>query len=241
MSEFETIVYQKQGNLASIILNRPDFLNSYNIKMRDELYQTLGAIIDDPEVKVVVLRGNGDKAFCAGADLSEFLTAPSPMIARGIRWQRDVWGLFLSLPQPVIAALHGYVFGSGIEMALCCDLRIASDDVTFGLPEVKLGIIPAAGATQTLPRTIGCSRSLEILLSGRWIKASEAVEAKLVNRVVPRKNLISEVELIAGKILSYSSVAIMNAKRAIIRGRDLPLQEGLDMEKRLAIQTQLAG
>jgi enoyl-CoA hydratase/carnithine racemase len=234
MNGFETIIYNKIGTIAYIALNRPDYLNAYNIRMRDELYQILSAIKDDSEVKVVVLKGNGEKAFCAGADLSEFLTAPSPMIARRVRWQRDVWGLFLSLSQPVIAALHGYVLGSGIEMALCCDLRIASDDAKFGLPEVKLGIIPAAGATQTLPRTIGSSRALELLLSGRWIGAPEAFEAKLVNRVVPRDSLNAEIESISTRLASFDPFAVKNAKQALVRGRDLPLNLGLKMERRLA-------
>jgi len=238
MSELETIVYEKMGNIAYITLNRPEFLNAYNIRMRDELYQVLGAIKDDTEVRVAVLKGAGEKAFCAGADLTEFLTAPSPIIARKVRWERDIWGLFLNLPQPVIAALHGYVLGSGIEIALCCDLRIASEDAQFGLPEVSLGIIPAAGATQTLLRTIGSARALEMLLSGRRISAEEAFEAKLVNRVTPRDKLLSTVDGIAQQIASYNPVAIRSAKQALVRGRDLSLVEGLEMEKRLAISVQ---
>jgi enoyl-CoA hydratase/carnithine racemase len=238
MSGFETIIYEKKGNIAYITLNRPRFLNVYNVRMRDDLYQVLGAIKDDPEVRVAVLKGAGEKAFCAGADLSEFLTAPSPLIARKVRWERDIWGLFLNLPQPVIAALHGYVLGSGIEMALCCDLRIASDDAQFGLPEVRLGIIPAAGATQTLPRTIGSARALEMLLTGRWISAEEACEVKLVNQVVARDKLLTNAESIAAKIASYHPVAVRSAKLAMVRGRDLPLAEGLEMERKLAITVQ---
>ncbi len=237
MSDLETIIYEKRGNIAYITLNRPKFLNAYNIRMRDELFQILSAIKDDPEVRVVVLKGAGKKAFCAGADLTEFLTAPTPIIARKVRWERDIWGLFLALPQPVIAALHGYVLGSGIEIALCCDLRIASEDAQFGLPEIRLGIIPAAGATQTLPRTIGCAKALEMLLSGRWISAEEAHEAKLVNRVVPRDKLSLVVEGVAQQIAVYDPVAIRSAKQALVRGRDLPLAEGLKMERRLAIST----
>ena len=111
-------------------------------------------------MRVVVFSGAGEKAFCAGADLKEFLTAPSAVKARRIRAVRDLWKLFLSIPQPLIAALHGYVLGSGIEIALFCDIRIASPDVIFGLPEVGLGILPAAGATQTLPRVLGLAGSL---------------------------------------------------------------------------------
>ena len=238
MNSFETITYEKKDNIAYITLNRPQMLNVYNVRMRDELYQVLSAIKDDAELSVAVLKGNGQKAFCAGADLSEFLTAPSPMTARQVRWERDVWGLFLSIPQPIIAALHGYVLGSGLEMALCCDLRIASEDAQFGLPEVSLGIIPAAGATQTLPRTISRARALDMLLTGRWLNAQEACEAKLVNRIVTRDQLLPVVEDIAEKIASYNQMAVRKAKQALVRGRDLPLAEGLAMERRLAISVQ---
>jgi enoyl-CoA hydratase len=238
MNSFDTIVYEKKGAIAYITLNRPRMLNAYNVRMRDELYQVLSAIKDDAELSTVILKGNGDKAFCAGADLSEFLTAPSPITARQVRWERDVWGLFMSIPQPIIAALHGYVLGSGLEMALCCDLRIASNDVQFGLPEVSLGIIPAAGATQTLPRTISRSRAIDMLLTGRRLNAQEAYEARLVNRVVIREQLLPAVESIAEKISSYNQKAVRSAKQALVRGRDLPLVEGLAMERRLAILLQ---
>jgi enoyl-CoA hydratase len=234
MSDFETIIYQKQADIAYVTLNRPQALNVYNLKMRDELYEVLGAIKDDAEVKVAIFQGAGERAFCAGADLTEFLTAPSPLIARQVRWERDIWGLFLSLPQPLIAALHGYVLGSGIEIALCCDIRLASDDVQFGLPEPQLGIIPAAGGSQTLSRTIGGARALEVLLSGRWLKADEAKRLKLVNRVVPRKELFNEAEKLAKKIAGFDPAAVASAKQAIVRGIDLTLEQGLELEARLA-------
>jgi enoyl-CoA hydratase len=234
MSDFETIIYQKQANIAYITLNRPQALNAYNIRMRDELYQVLGAIKDDFDIRVAVFRGAGERAFCAGADLTEFLTAPSPLIARQARWERDVWGLFLSLPQPLIAALHGYVLGSGIEIALCCDIRLASEDAQFGLPEPQLGIIPAAGGSQTLPRVIGGAKALEVLLSGRWLKADEAKKLKLVNRVVPRQALFTEAEKLAHRIAGFDPVAVARAKQAIIRGLDLSLEQGLELESRLA-------
>jgi enoyl-CoA hydratase/carnithine racemase len=234
MSDFQTIIYEKKNRIAYITLNRPKFLNAYNIRMRDELYEVLGAVKGDPEVLVGVFKGAGEKAFCAGADLTEFLTAPSPIIARKVRWERDIWGLFLSVPQPLVAALHGYVLGSGIEMALCCDIRIASDDVQFGLPEVALGIIPAAGATQTLPRTVGRAKALEMLLTGRWIKAAEAHKAKLVNRIVPRDKLFETVDTLALKIASFNQMAVTYAKQTLKRGADLSLTEGLALERRLA-------
>lgn len=235
---FEVIIYEKNNGVAYITLNRPKALNAYNIKMRDELYEVLGAVKEDPEVDVVILKGAGEKAFCAGADLTEFLTAPPPVFARQARFERDVWGRFLSVPQPVIAAVHGYVLGSGIEMSLCCDIRLASDDARFGLPEPGLGIIPAAGGSQTLPRTIGQAAALEILMSGRWIDAQEALKVKLVNRVLPRAELYSEAEKIARKIQSYDKQAIRIIKQAVWRGMDLPLRDGLELETRLARQLQ---
>jgi len=233
VSDFEAIIYEKQDGTGYVTLSRPQALNAYNMQMRDELYQVLEAIKDDPEVRVAILKGAGDKAFCAGADLSEFLTAPSPVIARRARWERDIWGLFLSINKPLIAALHGYVLGSGIEMALCCDIRVASDDAQFGVPEMGLGIIPAAGGSQTLPRLIGRGHALEMLLSGRWVKADEAYRLKLVNRVVSRDDLLPTVERLANRIKDYSPVALSYAKQAVTQGLDLSLEQGLELEVKL--------
>jgi len=230
--DFQTIIYDKKDGKGYITLNRPQALNTYNLQMRDELYQVLSAIKDDPEVMIVILAGAG-RAFCAGADLTEFLTAPSRVTARQVRWERDVWGLFLALPQPLIAALHGYVLGSGIEIALCCDLRIASEDARFGLPEPSLGIIPAAGGTQLLPRTVGRAKSLEKLLTSDWTDAQEAYNSGLVNQVVPKDNLLPYVEQVAGKIMSRAPIAIRYAKQAVRRGLDMSLEEGLALERRL--------
>ena len=234
MSGFKTLIYEKKDSIASVTLNRPQVLNIYNIQMRDDLYEVLRAIKDDSEVRVAIFKGAGEKAFCAGADLSEFLTAPFPIVARQVRFERDVWGLFLSIPQPLIAALQGYVLGSGIEIALCCDIRIASEDVRFGLPEVGLGIIPAAGGTQTIPRIVGRARALEMLLTNRWIGGEEAFRFGLVNRVVQKEKLHQTTEEMAKKIASYPPDAVWKAKQAIIRGLDLSLSEGLDLERRLA-------
>ncbi len=233
MSNFEVIIYEKRNDIGYVTLNRPQALNAYNIQMRDELYQVLGAIKDDSEVRVVVFAGAGERAFCAGADLTEFLTAPSPVIARQVRWERDVWGLFLNIDKPLIAALHGYVLGDGIEIALCCDIRLASEDAQFGMPEPGLGIIPAAGGTQTLPRTISKAKALEILLTGRWINAEEALRLRLVNQVIPRKKLLPRAEELANKIAAYDPIAVSCAKQAIVRGLDLSLEQGLELEARL--------
>ena len=234
VSDLEVIDYQKRDNIGYITLNRPYVLNVYNIQMRDALYEVLGAIRDDPEVRVAIFRGAGEKAFCAGADLTEFLTAPSPVVARQVRWERDVWGLFLSIAKPLIAALHGYVLGSGIEIALCCDIRIASEDAQFGLPEPGLGIIPAAGGSQTLPRAVGQAKAMEMLLTGRWVDAQEALRLKLVNRVVSRTELLPEAERLAGTIETHAPLAVSYAKQAVTRGLDLSLTQGLELESKLA-------
>ncbi|MBI2866281.1 MAG: enoyl-CoA hydratase/isomerase family protein [Chloroflexi bacterium] len=234
MSAFVTLLYEKEGPLATVSLNRPRALNAYNIQMRDELYQVLGAIRDDPDVSVAVFRGEG-KAFCAGADLTEFGTAPSPTIARRVRWERDVWGLFLGLPQPCIAALHGHVLGSGLEMALCCDLRLAAPSAQFGLPETGLGFIPAAGATQTLPRTVPPGVAQDMLLRGRRLDAEEACRVGLVYRVVPEDRLWTEALALAQRLASLPQPTLRAAKAAVVQGLDLPLEAGLALERRLAL------
>jgi enoyl-CoA hydratase/carnithine racemase len=234
MSDFEVIIYEKMDNKGYITLNRPKALNAYNIKMRDELYEALTAVKDDPEVAVIILKASGEKAFCAGADLSEFLTAPPPVAARQVRFERDVWGLFLQIKKPMIAALHGYVLGSGIEMAMCCDIRVASDDARFGVPEMGLGIIPAAGGSQTIPRVVGRGYAMEMLLSGRWITAAEAKKIKIVNRVVSRAELLPSVEKLADTIRNHDWAALSYAKQAIVDGLDLPLSQGLELEARLS-------
>lgn len=234
MGNFETIIFEKKEGIGYVTLNRPRVLNAYNLRMRDEIYQVLGAVRDDPEVMVVIFSGAGERAFSVGADITEFLTAPSPVIARQARWERDVWGLFLSIPKPLIAALHGYVLGSGLEMALCCDLRIAAENARLGLPEITLGMIPPAGGTQNLPRTIGRAKALEMLLSGQWIDAREAYRIGLVNQVVAPQDLLPAAEGMARKIMSRSALAVRYAKEAVNRGLELSLEEGLELERKLA-------
>lgn len=234
MSDFETILYEKKNGTAYVTLNRPKALNAYNIKMRDEIYQVLGAVRDDPDVKAIIFSGAGDKAFCAGADLTEFLTAPSPVIARQVRFERDVWSRFLAIEKPIIAALHGYVLGDGVEIAACCDIRIASDDVQFGTPEMGLGIITAAGGSQTVPRIINRSHALDVLITGRWVKAEEALKMKLVNKIVTRGELMPVAEKIADRIKSFDPIAVSFVKQAVTRGMDMTLAQGLDLEAALA-------
>ena len=227
---FQTIIYEKTGNIAWVTLNRPERRNAYSVQMRDDMYDVMSAIRDDSEVLVAVLKGAGDRAFCAGADLTEFGSAPSPVIARQVRWERDVWGLMLAMPQPLVAAIHGFCLGSGLEMSLCCDLRVASDDAQFGLPEVGLGIIPAAGGSQTLPRVVGRAQALAMTLTGDFIDAAEAYRIGLVHRVVPRDRLYETAQALADRLLQQDPVIVQAAKRVITRGLDLPLAEGLALE-----------
>ena len=230
----ETILYSKHGPVAHIVLNRPQVINAYNIQMRDELFPVLQAVRDDPDVLVAVLRGAGDRGFCAGADLTEFGTTPSQAGARRARWERDVWGLFLEIRKPLVASLHGYVIGSGVEIACLCDIRVASDDAVFSMPEVALGMVPAAGGTQTISRTIGLGSAMDMLLTGRAVTAREAEKMGLVHRVVPGDKLIEESERVA-RYLALRDPKIMSAvKTAIIEGMDLPLDRGIELETRLA-------
>ena len=230
----ETVLYSKHGVVAHVVLNRPQVINAYNMEMRDELFSVLQAVRDDPDVLVAILRGAGDRGFCAGADLTEFGTAPSQAVARRVRWERDVWGLFLEIRKPLVASLHGYVVGSGVEIACLCDIRVASDDAVFSMPEVALGMVPAAGGTQTISRTIGLGSAMDILLTGRAVMAREAQKLGLVHCVVSGDKLLEESERIA-RYLALRDPKIMSAiKSAIIEGMDLPLDRGLELEARLA-------
>jgi enoyl-CoA hydratase/carnithine racemase len=236
MNIYETLIFEKTGFTATVILNRPEVLNIHNMAMRDDLFEVLSAIREDDEIRVVLFKGAGEKAFCAGADLKEFLTAPPPATAREVRFDADLWNIFTHMPQPLMAAVHGYCLGSGIEIALCCDLVIASRDAKFGLPEVGLGIIPAAGGTQTVPRAVGNGPALEMMLTSRWIDAEEALRIGLINRVVAREELFKETEGAADRIAAHNPRIIRFVKEAVLRGLDLNLEQGLELEKRLAMR-----
>ncbi len=231
---FETILFEKQDGIAWITLNRPDVLNAVNLTMRDELWTVMEAVRIDPDVGVVVLMGAGERAFSAGADISEFGTAPSYVESRRARRERDLWGLMLAIEKPMIAAIHGYALGAGCEMSLCCDLRIASDDAVFGLPEVNLGYIPSAGGTQLLPRAVGPGNALYMILTGDPIDARTALDYGLVEWVVPRSELRAKAEDVASNVLARPAEAVRLAKQAVVRGADLQLADALLMERRLA-------
>lgn len=229
------VLYEKDGNgVAWLTLNRPAVLNAVNLAMRDELWSALLAIRDDPEVRVAIFRGAGERAFSAGADISEFGTAPSYVEARQARHDRDVWGLMLAIRKPLIAAIHGFAFGAGCELALCCDIRIASNDATFALPEVKLGYIPSAGGTQLLPRTVPPGVAREMILSGDPIDAQRALACGLVQYTVPRARLAEEAAAIAARLAAQPPAAVHAIKEAMARGAGLPLVAALYLEAMIA-------
>ena len=230
------VLYGKSGAVAHIVLNRPDRLNAFNVRMRDELFGALEAVRDDPDVRAVVISGAGERAFCAGADLTEFGSAPSQAIARQVRWERDIWGLFAGLRKPLVAAMRGYVIGSGVEIACLCDMRIAADDAQFAMPEVALGMIPAAGGTQTLRRVVGASRAIEMILSNRRIGAEEARRMGLAHAVAPAESLMDEADALAEQLATRDVAAFALAKRAMLDGMGMSLARGLELERRLAGQ-----
>ncbi len=230
---FPTIIYEKRGSVAHVSLNRPDQLNAYSVAMRDDFSEALRAVAEDPEVDALLITGQG-RAFCAGADLSEFGSAPSQAIARNVRWQRDVWGQLIDFPKPIAVAAHGYCIGSGLEITLLADLRIAADDTVFAMPETHLGMIPAAGGTQTLTRNARPAAALDLLLTGRRFDAAEAMRMGLVNRLAPAQDLLNLAWGLAFRLAEIPA-GMLAATRAVLRdGPDLPLQTALQLETRLA-------
>ena len=229
-----SVVYECDRGIATMTLNRPDQINAFNVAMRDDLYQMIRLFNDDPTAKVAIIKGSGPKGFCAGADLSEFGTAPSQVIARSVRWERDLWGMFLSIRKPVIASLHGYVIGSGIEIAALCDIRVAADNCQFRMPEVALGMIPAAGGTQTLARLVGVARALDMILTNKSIGPIEAKEIGLIDRIVPICDIELETQAIADSLTLLDQNLLHSLKRSVLDGGNLPLSEALLLEARIA-------
>ena len=229
MSEFRTILFEREDELALVTLNRPERLNAYNMRMRDELFAALTTVRDDATIGTVILQGAG-RTFCVGGDISEFGSAPSPVCAREVRWQRDVWGLLRSLPAITIAAIHGHAAGSGMELALLCDLRVAATDAVFSLPETAIGLIPGVVGTQTAPRIIGEGRALALMLAGDRIDARRALRIGLVGSVVPRSRLWSEARRIAYHLSGIDRDLRCKVKALVFHGMDLPLETALRNE-----------
>ena len=217
-------------------LNRPERHNIYNLAMRDALHEAFGTAAEHPDVGAVVVYGEGAN-YSAGADLGEFGTAPSQDVARRVRFARDIWGRVIDCPHPVIAALHGYCFGSGLELALLSDYRVAAEGALIALPEMALGMIPAAGGTQTAPRVAGLGRAYALLLTGERISAAEALRRRIVDEVTPMGTAQQRAGAIAASCVRLPRPAADITRDALRRGLDLPLAEGLRTESRLAATT----
>jgi enoyl-CoA hydratase len=230
---FQTIELQIEGGIATITLNRPKALNALNLAMVGELQQAMRQVRDEPTVRVVVITGAGDKAFAAGADITEF-KGMSPVDAWVFTQQIQMVYLEIErLPKPVIAAVNGYALGGGCELMLACDIVYASDRAKIGQPEINLGIIPGSGGTQRLPRLIGKQRAKELVLTGDMINAQEAWNLGLLNKVVPSDQLMTEVKKLADKLLAKGALTLKAAKEAIEEGYDIELERGLGIEGKL--------
>jgi enoyl-CoA hydratase/carnithine racemase len=203
--------------VATVTLNRPERLNAINLEMRDLLWTYLEACRDTPEVRLILFRGDGP-SFCAGADISEFGTAPSVIDARRARHERDVWAALLEHRCITMAAMHGYCYGAGLELPLCCDYRLAAGDARFALPEVTLGYIPSAGGTQTLPRVVPPGVAAHMILSGEPIGVEEAQRWGLVHEVVPPASFAAAVDARIAALLAADPERVTFSRRAMVEG-----------------------
>lgn len=239
MVEIDDVVRVHFGadGVAEIVLSRPEKLNVVNLRMRDALIGAFSAVRDLPELGALVLRAEGAH-FSAGADVGEFGNAESIFEARRIRWDRDPWYLLWTLPVPKIVALHGYALGSGLEMALLCDLRIAAHGTRVGLPESKLGMLPAAGGTRSITSWVSPSRALPFVLAGEPIDAAHAQTLGIIDEVLAAGVDVDEAALSYGRRLAaLPRAAVRAALTAVKAARELPLREGLAAERRLAYLT----
>ncbi|HET7629557.1 MAG TPA: enoyl-CoA hydratase-related protein [Bacillales bacterium] len=226
------IEYEVRNHIGYVTLNRPDVLNGFDYEMLTELGDTVAQIHVDKDVRVVIFTGAGEKAFSAGADLKERKTLNDQQVRRNVKKIRDVFSAVSDLPQPTIAAINGYALGGGFELALACDFRICVNDTKVGLPETSMAIIPGAGGTQRLPRLIGESKAMELILTARKISAEEAYELGLLTKVVARGQLMEACETFAAEMLRNGPVALQQAKYAIKKGMNADLQTGMDMESK---------
>lgn len=229
---YKTLLYEKAKGTATVTLNRPDKLNALNGTVYTELYEVFEAIESDDEVRVVVLTGSGEKAFAAGTDIAQMQTMNTLDIQKFMTVIRKASDRIYTLTKPTIAAVNGYALGGGCELAMCCDLRIASEKARFGQPEITLGLIPGASGTQRLPRLIGAAKAKEMIFFGGMIKADEALSLGLVNRVVAPEQLMAEAQAWAARLAGMSGPVLAMAKMAINTGVETDLNSGLDMETR---------
>lgn len=232
--EFGTIIFERQKNFCIITLNRPDKLNALNLQLFDELDDAVGQIELDTEIKAVILTGSGNKAFAAGADISELHESASE--AKGRLFSQHgskVMHRLERLRIPVIAAVNGFALGGGCELAMACHIRFASENAKFGQPEVNLGIIPGYGATQRLSRLVGKAKALELIISGRTIDAFEAEKIGLVNKVFSAEELIPKTIEFVELVLSKGMLAVSAGIECVMASDYMQLAEGLEFESRM--------
>jgi enoyl-CoA hydratase len=236
---YETILYRVEDHIAYLTFNRPEALNALNRQMTREVIAACQAINADPDVRVAIVSGAGERAFSAGMDLKERAAGDplSPIEARAVRVRPGIaqhHRAIFSVDRPTIAAIRGYAVGGGLEVAMACDLRVAATDAKLGLLEVRRGIIPGAGGTQRLSRLVGKGHALKIALTGEAIDAEEAYRIGLVNEVVPPEQLMDAAVALARKITQGAPIATRLVKEAIHKGLDIPLDEGLRLEADLS-------
>jgi enoyl-CoA hydratase len=225
----ENVLIDKRGRVAVVTVNRPDKLNALNIATRNDILAAFEQLAGDPEVRVVVITGAGEKAFIAGADINEF-AGKTALQQRDIMKGRRAFDAMEDFPKPVIAMINGFALGGGCELALACDIRIASTRAKLGQPEIKLGIIPGGGGTQRLTRLIGEGKAMELMLTGDMIAAEEAERLGLVNYVVAPEELEAKTMDLANRIAEMSPVALAMVKASVKNASRLDLRAGLDAE-----------
>ncbi len=228
--ETGSVLEERRDQVTILTLNRPEVMNSFNFAMLRELKERAEAIQFDPQVRVVIITGAGDKAFCAGADLKERATYSEARVREFIATIRNLFTFIEALDKPVIAAVNGVALGGGTELALACDMRVASENATLGLTETRLAIIPGAGGTQRLPRLIGRGKAKELIFTGRRVDAREALEINLVNKICPAQLLMDECLAMAAMICETGPIAIRQAKYAINHGLEVDIHTGLAIE-----------
>jgi enoyl-CoA hydratase len=224
------VLYQKQGSIAYVTINRPKVLNALNTPTWSDLKMAFEDARDDAAIRGVILTGAGDKAFIAGADISELAQVSAFEAQRSSRFGQSVLDLIENLGKPVIAAVNGFALGGGCETAMACTIRIAVESAKFGQPEVMLGLVPGGGGTQRLPRLVGKGRALQLILSGEMISAQEAYRIGLVNEIVPTAGLIQRAEAILTKIADNAPIAIRFALEAANQGMETTQSKGLLLE-----------
>jgi enoyl-CoA hydratase len=234
----ERLRVEHRDAIVEIVFDHPP-INIYDVATRDALCEVLTAVIADPDVRVVLFTAAGDH-FSAGADLKEFGTAPSLFAMRDARWGRDVWGLLRSVSVPMVASMHGNAVGFGFELALQCDVRLAADDCVVALPEARVGMLPAGGASQTLPRVVGTSAALTAVITGERIPAVDALARGFVDEVVPRERLRARTDELTDHLAARPPRAVRAAKAAVWAALDLPLDVGLAREADLAATLRAA-